>query len=146
LSSSFVELRFADLDGLPTLGSPDTLVPEKIMIKRRDAMALETRERMRDGAGSVEILHVFAKENLRGRARLFARLKLGAGSSIGYHVHDREEEVFYILSGKGKVTEEDGKSSDVGPGDAVLTGNGGGHSIENTGSESLEILAVILPF
>jgi mannose-6-phosphate isomerase-like protein (cupin superfamily) len=116
------------------------------MIKSRDSMESEVRERMREGAGRVEILHVFTKEDLRGKARLFARLKLEVGSSIGYHVHDREEEVFYILAGRGIVTEENEKDTDVGPGDAVLTGGGGGHSIRNDGSEPLELLAVILPF
>ncbi len=115
------------------------------MIRQGVSMKSEIRERMRDGTGSVEILHVFSKEDLRGKARLFARIGIGAGSSIGYHVHDQEEEVFYILSGRGVVT-EDGKESGVGPGDAVLTGGGGGHSIRNDGPEALELLAVILPF
>jgi mannose-6-phosphate isomerase-like protein (cupin superfamily) len=121
-------------------------VPEYVMIKHRDAMQREVRERMREGTGSAEILHVFSKEDLRGRARLFARIRLGAGSSIGYHLHDAEEEIFYILSGTGTVREEDGADSGVGPGDAVLTGGGGGHTICNSGVEPLEFLAVILPF
>jgi mannose-6-phosphate isomerase-like protein (cupin superfamily) len=115
------------------------------MIKGKDLMERELRERMREGAGKVEILHVFSREELRGKARLFARLRLVKGSSIGYHLHEAEEEIFYVLSGRGLVT-EDGRVSEVGPGDAVLTGGGGGHSIENRGEEPLELMAVILPF
>jgi mannose-6-phosphate isomerase-like protein (cupin superfamily) len=115
------------------------------MIKGRDLMERELRERMREGTGKVEILHVFKKEELRGKARLFARLRLVKGSSIGYHLHESEEEIFYILSGRGVVT-EDGRVSSVGPGDAVLTGGGGGHSLENREEEPLELMAVILPF
>jgi mannose-6-phosphate isomerase-like protein (cupin superfamily) len=37
-----------------------------------------------------------------------------------------------------------GKEYEVGPGDAVLTGNGSGHSVRNDGDEPLEIMAVIL--
>ena len=113
------------------------------MIKMKSEMEKEVRERMREGKGPVEILHIFRKEELRGRTRLFARLRLPAGSAIGYHNHDGEEEIFYILSGTGLVTEQ-GVSSHVGPGDAVLTGGGGGHAIENQGDEPLELLAVIL--
>jgi mannose-6-phosphate isomerase-like protein (cupin superfamily) len=113
------------------------------MIKRAAAMEKELRERMRDGTGTVDILHVFRAAELKGRTRLFARLRLAPGASIGYHVHEGEEEIFYILSGAGQVT-ENGVVSPVGPGDAVLTGGGAGHSIECTGDGSLDLLAVIL--
>ena len=113
------------------------------MIKRKTDMEKEVREHMRDGKGTVEILHVFLQKELRGKARLFARLRLQKDCSIGYHFHDGEEEIFYILSGTGRVTEGD-TISVVGPGDAVLTGSGGGHSIENPGEEPLDFLATIL--
>jgi mannose-6-phosphate isomerase-like protein (cupin superfamily) len=115
------------------------------MIKRIADMENEVREKMRGGTGSVEILHIFLKEELKGKVRLLARLRLPRGSSIGYHMHEGEEEVFYILSGTGLVTEQ-GVSSTVGPGDAVLTGGGGGHSIENRGPEPLELIATILVY
>jgi mannose-6-phosphate isomerase-like protein (cupin superfamily) len=41
---------------------------------------------------------------------------------------------------------EGSDTSTVGPGDAVLTGGGGGHSIENVGEEPLELLATILVY
>ena len=106
-------------------------------------MEKEIRQRMRGGTGSVEFLHIFRKEELKGKVRLLARLRLSTGSSIGYHMHEGEEEIFYILSGAGVVTEQ-GVTSTVGPGDAVLTSGGGGHSIENKGAEPLEFIATIL--
>ena len=115
------------------------------MVKRSTDMEKEVRERMRGGTGSVEILHIFRPAELKGKTRLLARLRLPPGSSIGYHMHEREEEIFYIISGTGLVTEQ-GVSSPVGPGDAVLTGGGGGHSLENTGVEPLELIATILVY
>ncbi|HTO21169.1 MAG TPA: cupin domain-containing protein [Spirochaetia bacterium] len=115
------------------------------MIRKNHEMEKEVRERMRDGEGKVEILHVFRSRELKGHTRLFARLRLPAGSSIGFHRHDGEEEIFYILSGNGMVG-EGGPLSPVGPGDAVLTGGGGGHSIANAGPEPLELMAVILVY
>jgi mannose-6-phosphate isomerase-like protein (cupin superfamily) len=115
------------------------------MVKRSSEMEREVRERMRDGAGETEIIHVFKKEQLRGKTRLFARLRLRKGCSIGYHVHEGEEEIFYILCGRAIVT-EDGARAEVGPGDAVLTGGGGGHAIENREEEPVELLAVILTY
>jgi mannose-6-phosphate isomerase-like protein (cupin superfamily) len=113
------------------------------MIKRMGDMEKEVRERMRGGTGSVEFLHIFLKEELKGKVRLLARLRLRTGCSIGTHTHEGEEEVFYILSGTGLVTEH-GVTSTVGPGDAVLTGGGESHSIENQGTEPLEFIATIL--
>ena len=113
------------------------------MIRQKSEMEKEVRERMRDGKGTVEILHIFSQKELKGKVRLFARLRLQKNCSIGYHLHDREEEIFYILSGTGRVTEGD-TTSIVGPGDAVLTGAGGGHAIENAGEEPLDLLATIL--
>jgi len=113
------------------------------MIRKKAEMEREVRERMRDGKGVVEILHVFRQKELQGKVRLLARMRLVKGSSIGYHLHEGEEEIFYILSGTGQVT-EGSSTSTVGPGDAVLTASGGGHSIENLSEEPLDFLATIL--
>ena len=115
------------------------------MVRRRSEMVSEVRERMRGGSGSVEILHVFRTEELRGRVRLVARLRLAQGASIGLHRHDSEEEIFYIIAGAGLVN-DDGRVTRVKPEDATLTGGGASHSIENQQAEPLEIMAVILPF
>jgi mannose-6-phosphate isomerase-like protein (cupin superfamily) len=115
------------------------------MIRKSHQMEKEVRQRMRDGSGSVEILHIFRSKELKGHTRLFARLRLAAGSSIGFHRHEGEEEIFYILSGAGEVG-EGGPSSMVGPGDAIHTGDGAGHSISNPGPEPLDFLAVILVY
>ena len=113
------------------------------MVKREAEMIKEIREKMRGGEGEVEILHLFKQEELKGKARLIAKVRLKPGCSIGFHEHKEEEEIFYILSGQG-VVEDNGKTIAVGAGDVTLTGNGAGHSIANTGSEPLEFMAVIL--
>ncbi len=113
------------------------------MTKTSKEMVREVRERMRGGKGSVEITHVFTKDELRGHTRLFARLVLSPGSSIGYHAHENEEEVFSIIRGRALVN-DNGVEKTVEAGDAVLTGGGAGHSIECIGQEPLELLAVIL--
>ena len=63
------------------------------MIKRSADMEKEVRERMRGGTGSVEFLHIFRREELKGKVRLLARLRLPSGSSIGYHMHEGEEAI-----------------------------------------------------
>jgi len=106
-------------------------------------MTVEQRENMRGGKGTVVIKHLFKQEELTGKARLVAEITIPAGGAIGFHQHDREEEIYYFISGQGKVLDQD-EARTVRPGDALLTGGGKGHSVENTGSESLVIMAVIL--
>ena len=113
------------------------------MVKTAEKMEREVRDSMRGGSGEVEIVHIFKAEELGGKARLLARLRLGKGSSIGYHEHNDEEEVFYILRGQGVVS-ENGEEKTVAAGDAALTKGGNSHSIRNDSEEPLEVLAVIL--
>lgn len=111
------------------------------MITRKDEQTIEIREQMRGGAKQVEIRNLACE--LPAKARLFGRLRLIPGASIGYHVHEGETELFYFLSGAGRV--RDGEQwFDVQPGDVLSTGNGNGHAVENTGDEDLVFIAVIV--
>jgi mannose-6-phosphate isomerase-like protein (cupin superfamily) len=101
-----------------------------------------TRKRLFDGVGEAVIESLFEPGDFSTTVRLCARITLPPGGSIGHHVHRREDELYYILSGTGIVTDA-GDSFRVGPGSAVLTRDGEGHSLENTGSEDMTLLAVI---
>ena len=112
------------------------------MIRRKSDMNTEQREHMRGGPGTVTITRMAEKDEIQN-GRLFARMVMPAGAGIGPHTHDGETEYYAVLSGEGEVEEEDG-TKPVGPGDIVITGGGASHSITNTGSEPLEVLAVII--
>ncbi len=113
------------------------------MVKRAEEMVREIKEQMRGGKGSVEITHIFQKDELRGKARLCARLTINPGCSIGLHPHMDEEEIFYVISGRGLVN-DNGAEKEVKAGDGILTGGGASHAIENIGNEPLVLFAVIL--
>ncbi len=115
------------------------------MIKTQAMMTREIRSKMRGGEGEVEFLELFAPSELTGKARLVARLTLQQGCSIGFHEHQQEEELFYVLEGEGIFT-ENGQETVVRSGDATLTGNGSGHSIRNDQPEPLVLMAVVLLF
>jgi mannose-6-phosphate isomerase-like protein (cupin superfamily) len=113
------------------------------MIRRAADMRVQVREDMRGGTGPVTIRHYFEKEEFGAQTRLCAHLTLPPGVGIGTHGHEKEDEIFIILRGTGQLDEGSGETR-VGPGDAILTGKGGAHSIRNDGSEDLEIVAVIM--
>ncbi len=115
------------------------------MIKRKSEMTVNLIEKMRGGEGHTKMMPIFTKDELMGKCRLFNVITLEPGCSIVTHTHDQEEEIYYILSGKG-VVDDNGKIVDVEPGDAVKTGNGEFHSIKNNGDIPLVFMAVILLF
>jgi len=115
------------------------------MLKRPSEMTVEIREKMRGGNGNVKFQNIFNPDEIKGKCRLFSQITLEPGCSIGSHVHDQEEEIYYILSGTGTVN-DNGVVKNVGPGDAIKTGDGESHSISNNGDVPLVFLAAIILF
>ena len=114
------------------------------MIHRSNEYRSDIREKMRDGNGSVKIEHLWEKE-LNSPTRMFSRITLEPGCSIGFHRHENEEEIFYIISGPA-TADDNGKTVTLHPGESILTGNGDGHAIANNGDEDLVMMAVIIRF
>ena len=69
---------------------------------------------------------------------VFRKRAFKPGSGVGLHVQ-KEDEIYYVLSGKGTMT-LDGKTVDITPGTAVLTRTGSSHSLKQVGDEDLVIL------
>ena len=111
------------------------------MMTRKDEMKLEVREHMRGGNGAAQLTGL--SKELPGKMRLFSTIRLTPGSSIGYHVHEGETEMFYFLQGKGRV-QDDEQFFDVSAGDSMATFSGHGHGVENTGDEDLLFVAAIV--
>lgn len=115
------------------------------MIKNYENFKSEVRKNMRDGNGEILITHILdCAADLKASARMFAKLTIEKGCSIGYHEHINEEEIFYILKGTAEL-DDNGEKKILRTGDAAVTSNAG-HAIANIGSETVEILAVILKF
>ena len=114
------------------------------MIVHKNERKTEVKEKMRGGDGSVQITHMVDAEKER-HTRMLGEITMNSGCSIGYHDHVNETEYYFIISGTG-IVNDNGKEVPVGPGDAVITGNGASHSIKNTGKEPLVFHAVIITY
>lgn len=115
------------------------------MIRRRDDQRREVRERMRGGPGRVTLCHHLMPDDLKAKCRLCAELVIPPGGGIGPHMHEGEDEIFIIRRGSGLMT-DDGRETAVGPGDAIVTGNGACHEIRNTGAGDLVLTAIIIRY
>lgn len=113
------------------------------MIKKAADMQTEYRPNMRDGNGTVELISFATPEELNDKGRLFANITLKPGCSIGYHVHEADSELFYLM--KGQVLYNDnGTEHTLTAGDVMICPAGTGHSIANNGEEDAEVIAVIV--
>jgi len=113
------------------------------MVKRKDNYTVQRNENMRDGEGVVVIEHLLTPEEMYEKGRLFAKLSLEPGCSVGYHVHEGEMESYHIVKGEAELS-DNGEIVKVFAGDTVLTKSDEGHSIKCTGNSTLEIIALIL--
>jgi len=69
---------------------------------------------------------------------------LPAGAAVGRHHHSETEEIYYILSGTGRMS-VGSDVREVGPGDAIYIPRGQAHTLENTGRAPITLLLVCGP-
>ena len=94
------------------------------MIRRKDEFVKEERTAMRGGNGTVKMEHIWKKgDGLNSNVRMYSKLILEPGTSIGYHVHENEEEIFFVVSGRAEV-DDNGVKSILETGDSIVTRGG----------------------
>ena len=111
------------------------------MIKRKDELTKVVGP-IEGGKGEISRELLIEGDELKNKAKVFAKLTVPVGASVGLHEHTDDYEVYYILSGKGKVL-DNGEVVEVGAGDVVYAIDTE-HYIENSGDEDLVFLAVIV--
>ena len=89
-----------------------------------------------EGSGTTTAYSFFTKAITS--KLVFRKRVLHPGSSIGYHLQ-KEEEIYYILSGVGEMTMNNEKFT-VQAGDAILTLPGSSHGLKQSGKDDLVIL------
>lgn len=100
-------------------------------------------EHLGGGKGTAKVYHIVSKEELGPSGRLFARVVLDPGCSVGWHRHLHETEPYYILKGEGTFIDNDQSRTLVHAGDICTIEDGHYHSIENNSSEPLEFIGLV---
>ena len=114
------------------------------MIRSQKDCPVEYREHMRDGDGTVKLTSFIAGPGeMCGKGRLFSKIVLEPGCSIGYHVHEHDSELFYFAKGTA-VYNDNGTEVEVKAGDVAICPVGEGHGVANRSGEVVEIIAVIV--
>ena len=113
------------------------------MIKRQSFYETKINENMRGGDGCVKIESLLTPDEMNNKGRLYAKITLEPGCSIGFHVHEGEMESYHSISGTAEY-DDNGKTVTLQAGDTTHTPSGEGHSIKNAGDETLVLIALIL--
>ena len=113
------------------------------MIRKKSEIQGNVVTNLRGGIGDITMFHFLTEQEARGSGRLFAKLVIEPGNSIGTHKHEGDMEAFYILKGKGLVS-DGGTEVIMEAGDCHICPDGHTHSLKNVGEDSLELIAIIL--
>ena len=113
------------------------------MFKTAKELKVVDREGFKGGLGRTQAIEILSPDELCSAGRLFSVTIMPPGSSIGYHHHEGEFEVYYILSGEADVT-IDGETRRLYAGDMTCCQDGSSHGISNPGAEDLRYIAAIL--
>lgn len=103
------------------------------------------RQKVQDGEGEIRGLHPFNTEKRpeNSHFKMVGEMTLPVGASIGFHIHENDEEIYIIVKGQGLYTDSDKNTYPVAPGDLTVTRQGEGHGLANVGDGPLVFTAVI---
>jgi len=92
-----------------------------------------------NGNGLLKDVVLFQGDDFQSNIRFFRYMVLPAGTSIGFHKHEDNEELYVVLKGTGlmKVNEEE---IEVKPGDVIINEPFDSHGLTNTSGSDMEIL------
>lgn len=111
---------------------------------RRNEERIIGHECVKGGPGEIEAHKILnCPEEFFGKGRLFNHIYAEPGTGVGWHVHNGDGEIYYILKGEGEYS-DNGRIVTVRAGDVTSVSDGEGHSLLNTGKETMEVIALIL--
>ncbi len=113
------------------------------MIYSKKERSVQRVQNLQGGKGETMMELFLGQDELKRAGRLYAKVTLEPGCSIGYHTHQAESETYYILAGEGKY-DDNGVEKILHAGDVSYTGPGCGHGIENVSDQRLVFIALIL--
>ncbi|MEE1113608.1 MAG: cupin domain-containing protein [Eubacterium sp.] len=104
---------------------------------------VETIYGLAGGKGPAYLHHIVGRAELLGHGRMYAKVILPPGSSVGWHQHVHDTEPYYILKGDPDFIDNDRSVTRVHPGDVCVINVGEWHSLENNTDSDVEFMALI---
>lgn len=114
------------------------------MVRKSDEKQVDRFEHKFGADGYITVRSLINNDKeLNDKGRVFAHTTVAPHSGIGYHVHNGDTEIYYVLSGKAEYN-DNGTLTTIEAGDVTFTPSGTGHGINNDSDEPLDIIALII--
>ena len=97
--------------------------------------------RAHGGRGRIAFARLFARGDFAAPVNFVDYAVVPPGASIGRHRHGADEEIYLVLSGRGRMT-LDAREFAVGPGSVIVNRPGGSHGLVNSGRTPLRLFVV----
>lgn len=104
-----------------------------------DTSLLKPSPNAHGGKGTILYRRLWDRDDFNTNWEFVDHCLLPPGTSIGYHQHNNIEEVYFIVSGTGRVTVND-HTWEVKVGDAIPCTLHDSHGIYNNGTGDLEVI------
>jgi mannose-6-phosphate isomerase-like protein (cupin superfamily) len=111
------------------------------MIKNYLTAVKQRQESSHGGTGAVDLYEIWGKSDFRSDVDFIDRVVVPPDSTIGFHKHGENEEMYIVLEDSGLMKMEDDEVT-VGKGDMILNPAGGRHGLANNSSENIDILVI----
>lgn len=91
------------------------------------------------GKGSVDLYEIWGKSDFESSVDFIDRVVVPPNSTIGYHTHGNNEEMYIVLAGEGTMTIQ-GERVAIKRGDMILNPSGGEHGLVNDTGADIDLL------
>jgi len=91
------------------------------------------------GDGKINFCRPFETTDFESDLSFIDYVEVPPDSTIGYHQHSQNEEIYFIVDGKGEMR-VNGETRTVTQGDLIVNKKTWKHAIKNTSNLSLKIL------
>ncbi len=111
------------------------------MIKNFLTTDKQSQESSHGGTGSVDLYEIWGNSDFKSGIDFIDRVVVQPGSTIGFHKHGENEEMYIVLKGRGLMKIEDDEIA-IKKGDMILNPAGGRHGLVNNSDEDIDILVL----
>ena len=111
------------------------------MIKNYLTADKQIQNRSHGGVGNVELYEIWEKADFKSNIDFCDRVVVPPHSTIGFHQHGNNEEMYIVLEGQGEMRIEE-KEYLVKKGDMILNPAGGKHGLVNNSQANIDLLVI----
>ena len=111
------------------------------MIKNYFTAEKQFQDCSHGGTGAVDLYEIWGNSDFKSGIDFIDRVVVPPGSTIGFHKHGENEEMYIVLEGEGLMKIE-GDEVTVKKGDMILNAAGGSHGLVNNSNQNIDILVI----